>query len=80
MKPTTTQAVRGADGKLYRPRLKGAVRRRTVRKLTRWYDRGSSIRDLVSEFNVPLGTVRLYLHEGGANIRPRGDTRRPTPY
>ncbi|MEV3895388.1 helix-turn-helix domain-containing protein [Streptomyces anulatus] len=41
------------------------------------YDDGASIRDLVALHGICFGTVQRFLREGGAVMRPRGDTRRP---
>lgn len=73
-------AKRGVDGRVFRPRLTGDVRKEFVREMTECYEAGSSIRDLVGLYDLPFGSVQMYLAEGGAVMRPRGDTRRPTPH
>lgn len=73
-------ATRGVDGRTYRPMLTGAARQLVVSELTRCYEAGATIRDLVEEYALPFGSVQTYLGEGGAAMRPRGDTRRLTSY
>ncbi|WNI31463.1 helix-turn-helix domain-containing protein [Streptomyces sp. ITFR-6] len=77
---STTETRLGADGKKYRPLLVGEARQKVVREMTEWYEAGSSIRDLVTEFDRPFGSVQRFLAEGGVVMRPRGDTRRPHPH
>ncbi len=66
-------SITGADGKTYRPILRGEARRALLDDLAASYEIGSSIRDLVEDRGLPFGTVRLYLAEAGVTMRPRGD-------
>lgn len=77
---TTRTAVHGADGKRYRPRVKGTARRQLAHDLAASYEIGSSIRELAACRDLPFGTVRRLLREADVAIRPRGDTRLPSPY
>ncbi|GAA2948808.1 helix-turn-helix domain-containing protein [Kitasatospora cinereorecta] len=54
-----------------------ATREGLARDLVESYDAGASIRELVTSRGICFGTTRKLLHEGGAVMRPRGDTRRP---
>lgn len=42
------------------------------------YRKGATIRDLIKGHGICFGTVQRLLREGGAVMRPRGDTRRLT--
>lgn len=73
--------TRGADGKRYRtPFLTGAARRKVARSLAASYELGSSTRELAACRDMALGTVQRLLREADVQMRPRGDTRTPSPY
>lgn len=53
------------------------TREELVADLVESYDAGASIRELVASRGICFGTMQNLLREGGAVMRPRGDTRRP---
>ncbi|WP_284576662.1 helix-turn-helix domain-containing protein [Streptomyces sp. 2P-4] len=68
------------DGKKYRPRVKGEARRLLAEDLKESYLIGSPIRELAESRDLAFGTVRKLLGEAETPMRPRGDTRLPSPY
>ncbi|MFC8332803.1 helix-turn-helix domain-containing protein [Streptomyces olivaceus] len=56
----------------YRPRVRGAARRRLARSLKADYDAGATIRSLADERSMSYGTVRLLLLEAKTTLRGRG--------
>ena len=70
----------GVDGKKYRPPLKGEARRLVAEDLKESYLIGSPIRELAESRDMAFGTIRRLLGEVETPMRPRGDTRLPSPY
>jgi hypothetical protein len=55
-----------------RARVTGPAREKLAADLKRWYDDGTSIRQLVEVSGRSYGAVRLLLQEAGAEFRPPG--------
>ncbi|MBB5153297.1 hypothetical protein BJ970_000831 [Saccharopolyspora phatthalungensis] len=53
-------------------RVTGHAREKLAADLKRWYDRETSIRQLVEVSGRSYGAVRLLLQEAGAEFRPPG--------